>query len=51
MKIQKYLTIANILRNKILSGEFPAKSKLPYERELIETFHASKMTVKKRQIY
>lgn len=47
MKIQKYLTIANILRNKILSGEFPAKSKLPYERELIETFHASKMTVKK----
>ncbi|MDR1605848.1 MAG: GntR family transcriptional regulator [Streptococcaceae bacterium] len=47
MTTQKYLTIANILRNKILSGEYPAKSKLPYERELIEAFDTSKMTVKK----
>lgn len=47
MKTQKYVTIANSLRNKILSGDFPAKSQLPYERDLIETYGASKMTVKK----
>lgn len=47
MKTQKYVTIANILRNKILSGEYPVKSKLPYEREMIAKFKASKMTIKK----
>lgn len=47
MKTQKYVTIANILRNKILSGEYPVKSKLPYEREMIAQFQASKMTIKK----
>src|SRR5574337_1806304 len=47
MKTQKYVTIANILRNKILSGEYPVKSKLPYERERIAKFKASKMTIKK----
>lgn len=47
MKTQKYVTIANHLRNQILSGDLPPKSKLPYERELIYQYQASKMTIKK----
>lgn len=30
-----------------MSGEYPVKSKLPYEREMIAKFQASKMTIKK----
>ncbi|ASW42406.1 GntR family transcriptional regulator [Clostridium isatidis] len=43
----KYNEIANYIKNKIISGEYKANDKLPFEKEMCEKFNASKMTVKK----
>lgn len=43
----KYMHIANVLRNQIMSGEYVANQQLPLEKEFCELFSVSKMTVKK----
>lgn len=45
--MEKYLYIANDMRNRILKGEFVSNDQLPFEKDLIEAYSASKMTVKK----
>ena len=42
----KYMHIANVLRNQIMSGEYVANQQLPLEKEFCEVFSVSKMTVK-----
>jgi len=41
-----YQDIADILAKKIYSGEFPVGTRLPSERELAETFRASRTSVR-----
>ncbi|MGM9902628.1 GntR family transcriptional regulator [Enterococcus sp. 10A9_DIV0425] len=43
----KYEEIANILRDRIRSKEYPPNSFLPNQVDLVEEFHASRMTIKK----
>lgn len=45
--MEKYIYIANDMRNRILKGEFASNDQLPFEKDLIEEYSASKMTVKK----
>ncbi|MBF6977983.1 GntR family transcriptional regulator [Aerococcaceae bacterium zg-BR22] len=45
--MEKYIYIANDMRNRILKGEFSSNDKLPFEKELIKEYSSSKMTVKK----
>ena len=41
-----YYQIMNLLREKIEEGEYPVESALPPERELVETYQVSRMTVR-----
>lgn len=43
----KYIKLAESIRQKILDGEFPVDSQLPFEKDLCAQYDASKMTVKK----
>lgn len=45
-----YHTIANKLARRIDSGEFPAGSRLPAERELAEQFGVSRVTIREAEI-
>jgi GntR family transcriptional regulator len=47
MGLTKYKEIANDIRSKILKGIYKENEQLPFEKELCEKYHASKMTVKK----
>jgi GntR family transcriptional regulator len=44
--IPVYYQIMNHLREKIAAGDFPVNSTLPPERELVETYQVSRMTVR-----
>ncbi|HFC9339747.1 TPA: GntR family transcriptional regulator, partial [Enterococcus hirae] len=43
----KYEEIANVLRERIRSKEYPPNSFLPNQITLVEEFGASRMTIKK----
>ena len=45
--MEKYKVIANAVRKKIIEGEYLSDQKLPSEKEMGETFQASKLTIKK----
>lgn len=45
--MDKYVYIANDIRNRILVGEFKSNDQLPFEKHLMAEYSASKMTVKK----
>lgn len=47
MKLKKYVFISNDIRNKILTGHYPANQQIPFEKELCQHYEVSKMTVKK----
>ena len=42
-----YRQLEALLKSDIESGEFPAGSKLPTENELVESYHVSRVTVRK----
>lgn len=42
-----YLQLADLIERKINKNEYPLGSKIPSERELIDTFGISRMTVRK----
>jgi GntR family transcriptional regulator len=44
--VPMYYQIMNLLREKIAEGEYPVDSTLPPERELVETYKVSRMTVR-----
>ena len=44
--MEKYKVIANAVRKKIIEGEYLSDQKLPSEKEMGETFQASKLTIK-----
>ncbi|MEO8973171.1 MAG: GntR family transcriptional regulator [Ktedonobacteraceae bacterium] len=44
--VPMYYQIMNQLREKIVEGEYPVDSTLPPERELVETYQVSRMTVR-----
>jgi len=44
--IPMYYQIMSQLREKIAEGEYPVNSSLPPERELVETYHVSRMTIR-----
>lgn len=48
--MEKYKVIANAVRKKIIEGEYLPDQKLPSEKEMGETFQASKLTIKKQLI-
>lgn len=43
----KYEQIANDIRNKIVNGTYPVNSQLPLEKEIMEKYDVSRITVKK----
>ncbi len=43
----KYMQVANIIREKILSGEYKSNEQIPFEKDLCEIYGISKMTAKK----
>lgn len=45
--MQKYKTIANSIRKRIIEGDYVSDQKLPSEKEIGDEFVASKLTVKK----
>ena len=45
--MEKYKVIANAVRKKIIEKEYLPDQKLPSEKEMGETFQASKLTIKK----
>ena len=44
--VPKYYQLANILREKILNGEFSAQDAIPSERHLEETYNLSRPTIR-----
>lgn len=46
-KVPKYEEIANILRERIQNGEYPADSFMPNQVDLVDEFGVSRMTIKK----
>ena len=44
--MKKYIMISNDIRNKILTGEYKANEKIPFEKELGVVYDSSKMTIK-----
>src|SRR5258708_9755502 len=44
--IPMYYQIMSQLREKIAAGEYAVNSTLPPERELVETYHVSRMTIR-----
>jgi len=44
--IPKYFQLANILREKIMNGEFPAQDAIPSERQLEEQYNLSRPTIR-----
>jgi GntR family transcriptional regulator len=44
--VPKYYQLANILREKILNGEFPAQDAIPSERQLEEQYNLSRPTIR-----
>ncbi len=49
--VPKYEEIANILRERIRSKEYPPDSFLPNQVDLVKEFGASRMTIKKSHQY
>lgn len=45
--MKKYIVISNDIRNKIVTGEYKANEKIPFEKELCINYESSKMTIKK----
>lgn len=43
--MSKYLEIANILRDRIIEGEYSAESYLPFHKDLSKEFKVSRMTI------
>ncbi|MGX6961193.1 GntR family transcriptional regulator [Vagococcus xieshaowenii] len=43
----KYEYIADVIRKRILSGEYPENTLIPNQIELVEEFNVSRMTIKK----
>ncbi len=43
----KYEEIANIIRQRIKQGRYPANTLLPNQTDLVQEFDASRMTIKK----
>ena len=46
-RVSLYLQLYDILKGKILSGEYKADEKIPPDRELCETYNVSRITVLK----
>lgn len=45
--MHKYEIIANDLRKKIVEGEYPINSQLPFEKDIMESYDVSRITAKR----
>lgn len=45
--MHKYEQIANDIRKKIVEGEYPINSQLPYEKDIMEKYNVSRITAKR----
>ena len=45
--MHKYELIAHEIRKKIIEGEYPINSQLPYEKDIMEKYEVSRITAKR----